>query len=127
MIMTERLRGIVPIAIISLAVYAFLLILLFSNQGSWVGIVIIAVLSIVAYLIFGMVVSLSLIRRVRWSWNWAMIMWTLECIIFLIIAMGEVRALGWQLTDYMFVFFAILRIVSIAYFLRTKVRESFDL
>jgi hypothetical protein len=115
-----KLRSVEVIAGVNLLVYTFLLMIFLFLDSIFFGLFHFGVL----YSIIGMICSYELSRHRKWSWYLAIAMWIGEGILASWAAYVSISSYRSVLE---FLLIAILRLVSIAYFVTSKVTKSFGI
>jgi hypothetical protein len=114
-------RGIVPIAIINLAVYTTLLVVFSICTGRMASYAYL----VITYPSIGIICTWGLLRKATWAWYLSLVMWTIEAAFSSVI--GFVSFGFYQHAEnIIFLSFAIFRIASIAYFATGEIRVAFD-
>jgi len=120
----EETRIINSIAVVNLIAYALLSVII-------LGLILILPLPLLflalLYPLVGIACSRGLLQHKKWAWYTAMVMWIGEGILLSIVSYLNTRSHTIYLSDFIFVFFAVLRVLSIAYLTGKRTRASFDI
>ena len=120
----EETRIINLIAVVNLIAYVLLSVII-------LGLILILPLPLLflalLYALAGIACSRGLLQHKKWAWYAAMVMWIGEGILLSIVSYLNIGFYSIYPQYSMIIFFAVLRILSIAYLIGKRTRASFDI